>query len=164
MSGQFFPDVVAKHAGLVLTQAASIASVLNSGELICPFAVVTKGSDRQSVEFEAATQDDAVSKGWAHFNEWKERVDLWALAREGLAVEPNGKVDVLVVAAWTPGMNAPLVLTQPFLPKAKGGFALVGPIQVQDLPTADFERFGKNFLEGVNEHPKGHLWESWHRP
>jgi hypothetical protein len=79
MSDQFIPDVVAKHAGLVLTQAASIASVLDSGELICPFAVVTKGSDRQSVEFEAATQDDAVSKGWAHFDEWKERVDLWAL-------------------------------------------------------------------------------------
>jgi hypothetical protein len=162
MSDQFIPDVVVRHAGLVLTHSAVVASVLEDGQLICPFAVATKGDDRQTVEFEAATQDEAVSKGWSHFEEWKEHVDLWALAREGLVPGPNGKDDVLVVAAWTRGMVEPLVVTQRFLPKAKGGFALVGPVEIGDLPPADIDRIGRSFLEGVHEHPKGHLWNSWH--
>ena len=48
------PDNVARHAGLVMAQAASIASVLEVGELICPFAVITKDENRQSIEFEAS--------------------------------------------------------------------------------------------------------------
>jgi hypothetical protein len=74
----------ARHAGLVMTQAASIASALKVGELICPFAVITKDEKRQSIEFEATTQDEAVSKGWDSFAALKHQVDIWSLAREGL--------------------------------------------------------------------------------
>lgn len=45
-----------RYAGLVMTQAASIASVLGRGELTCPFIVISKGEDRQAIEFEASTQ------------------------------------------------------------------------------------------------------------
>jgi hypothetical protein len=42
------PDIVLRHAGLVMTQVAYIASVLKEGELVCPFAVIAKGENRQS--------------------------------------------------------------------------------------------------------------------
>jgi hypothetical protein len=87
-----------------MTQIVSIASVLKNGELVCPFAVITKGDDRQSIEFEAQSQDEAVSEGWASLEKYKDHLDLWAFAREGLINGPNGKEDVLLVAAWTHGM------------------------------------------------------------
>ncbi|MGB6677677.1 MAG: hypothetical protein WBE44_13370 [Terriglobales bacterium] len=163
MSQNRIPDDVARHAGFVMTQAASIAAALEVGELICPFAVVTKDENRQSIEFEAATQDQAVSKGWDSFATLKDQVDIWSLAREGLQRGPDGKEDVLVVAAWTRGMNEPAVFTQRFVPKANGGFALLGPIAISDQPSSELDRIAAGFVEGIKDHPKGHLWGSWHR-
>ena len=157
------PDTLLRHAGLVMTQVASIASVLKDGELVCPFAIITKGEDRQSIEFEALSQDEAVSDGWASLEKYKGHFDLWAFAREGLINGPDGKEDVLLVAAWTHGMLGPVVFLQRFLPRAKGGFALVGPIVAQDQPEAELGRIADAFMEGVREHPKGHLWDLWHR-
>lgn len=157
------PDDVARHAGLVMTQAASIASVLEVGELICPFAVITKDENRQSIEFEADTQDEAVSKGWDSFATLKDQVDIWSLAREGLQSGPNGKEDVLVVVAWTSGMIEPAVFTQRFSPKACGEFSLIGPVAIQDQPSSELDRIATSFSQGVQAHPKGHLWAKWHR-
>jgi hypothetical protein len=163
MSNDFVPDIVLRHAGLVMTQAASIASVLESGELICPFAVITKGENRQSIEFEAASQDEAVSEGWASLGKYEEHLDLWAFAREGLINGAEGKEDVLLVAAWAHGMAKPVIFLQRFLPRGRGGFALVGPIVAQDQPATELGRIADAFMEGVREHPKGHLWPSWHQ-
>lgn len=156
------PDDVARHAGLVMAQAASIASVLEVGELICPFAVVTKGENRQSIEFEGATQDEAVAKGWDSFATLKDQVDIWSLAREGLQRGPEGKEDVLVVAVWTDGMMEPAVFTQRFSPKTKGEFLLCGPTAIQGQPSSELDRIAVSFSEGVQAHPKGHLWAKWH--
>jgi hypothetical protein len=161
VAARFAPDNVIRHAGLVMAQAANIASVLNVGELICPFAVVTKGDSRESINFEAPTQDEAISEGWASLEKYKEYFDLWALAREGLMRGSSGKEDVLVVAAWTHGMSEPVVFVQRFLPKGKGGFALVGPMIAQDCPPAELTRVAGCFKRGVDEHPHGHLWQSW---
>jgi hypothetical protein len=157
------PDDVARHAGLVMTQAASIASVLEVGELICPFAVIAKGENRQSIEFEAATQEEAVSKGWDSFTTLKDQVDIWSLAREGLERHPDGLADVLVVVAWTHGMLEPVVFTQRFSPRAKGEFSLLGPIAIQGQPSPELDRIAACFSEGIEAHPKGHLWATWHR-
>lgn len=72
VSDCFAPDDVIRHAGLVMAQAMNIASVLNVDELICPFAVVTKGDSRESIEFESTTQDEAISEGWANLEKYKE--------------------------------------------------------------------------------------------
>jgi hypothetical protein len=157
------PDNVARHAGLVMTQAASIASVLEIGELICPFAVITKDENRQSIEFEAATQDEAVAKGWDSFATLKDQVDIWSLAREGLQPGPNGKENVLGVVAWAHGMIEPVVFTQRFSPKGKGGFSLLGPIATQDQPASELDRIAASFSEGIEARPKGHLWATWRR-
>jgi hypothetical protein len=158
------PDIVVCHAGLVMMQAASIASVLQEEELICPFIVITKGSNQQSIEFEAGTQDQAIAEGWDSLEKYKDKLDLWAFAREGLrkglSKGPQVKSDVLVVAAWTHGMVEPVVFTQEFLPRAKGGFALLGPIVLQD--TVETVGFAAAFTKGIDKHPKGHLWNSWH--
>jgi hypothetical protein len=163
MSALRLPDEVAKHAGLTMVQAASIASVLEVGELICPFIVVTKGPNRQSIEFESGTQDEAVSKGWSSLEEMKDKVDLWAFAREGLSTRDGEKIDVLVVAAWAAPMDEPAIFVQPFLPKGKGGFALIGPMEVQDLPDSEMPRIAQSFSEGIDEHPKGNKWTGWRR-
>jgi hypothetical protein len=156
------PDDVARHAGLVMTQAASIASNLEVGELICPFAVIAKGENRQSIEFEAAAQDEAISKAWDSFETLKDKVDIWSFAREGLQRGPDGKVDVLVVVAWAHGMKEPAVFTQQFSPKSKGDFYLVGPIAIQDQPLSELDRIAVGLSEGIQAHPKGPLWASWH--
>jgi hypothetical protein len=146
-----------------MAQLASIASVLENGELVCPFAVITKGDNRQSIEFQARSQDEAVSEGWASLEKYKDHLDLWALAREGLLKGPNGKEDVLLVAAWTHGMLEPVVFLQRFLPRDKDGFALLGPVVAQDQPEGELDRIADAFMEGVRAHPKGRLWSSWHR-
>jgi len=163
MSQNRIPDNVARHAGIVMTQAASIASALKVGELICPFAVITKDEKRQSIEFEATTQDEAVSKGWDSLAALKHQVDIWSLAREGLQRGADGKEDVLVVVAWTQGMIEPAVFTQRFVSRANGGFALLGPIAISDQPSSELGRIAAGFSEGIQDHPKGHLWDSWHR-
>lgn len=161
MSDCFAPDDVIRHAGLVMAQAMSIASVLNVDELICPFAVVTKGDSRESITFESTTQDEAIREGWASLEKYEEYFDLWAFAREGLMRGRDGKEDVLVVAAWTHGMPQPVLFTQRFIPKGKGGFAAVGPMMVQDCPSEKLDQVATLFMMGVEQHPQGHLWQSW---
>jgi hypothetical protein len=163
MSEAFIPDVVARHAGLVMAHAAVIASALNEGELICPFVVVTKGEDRRSLEFEDQTQERAVERAWASLHELKDSIDLWGMAREGLRSGRDAKEDVLLVAAWTHGMTEPAVFVQGFRPRAKGGFALTGPVTVQDAPNSLLESIGDQFPLGVEAHPKGFNWNDWHQ-
>jgi hypothetical protein len=161
MNSLALPEAASRYAGLVMTQAASIASVLEPGELICPFIVIAKGEDRQSIEFEADSQDEAVSKAWDSLEHYKDQVDLWALAREGLRSTQAEKKDVLVVAVWASGMLEPAIFVQGFRPQCKGGFSLVGPVEVQDLPEESLAGVGRSFMAGVEAHPKGRLWKEW---
>lgn len=136
---------------------------MRPGELVCPFIVISKGEDRQSIEFKANTQDEAVSRGWASLDEYRTRVDLWAFAREGLINGPSGKEDVLSIAVWKPGMEEPAIFLQAFLPTGRGGFALLGPVVAQNQSPADLSRIADLFDDGVRAHPKGHLWKPWHK-
>lgn len=158
-------EAVAKHAGLVMAHSAAIASVIEPGELICPYIVIAKGSDRESIDFESQTQDEAVARAWSSLDEYREIVDLWAMSREGLVEGPDGKEDVLVVAVWEPGMSEAIIVTQRFLPKARGGFAIYGAIQFQcAIPPEQRNAVAEWFMEGVAQHPKGDRWQSWQVP
>lgn len=158
-------EALAKHAGLVMVHAAVIVSAIEPGELICPFIVIAKGSDRQSIEFESKTQDEAVDRAWSSLPEYRAVVDLWAMAREGLVSGPNGKEDVLVVAAWEQGMSEAVVFTQRFLPKTRGGFAVYGPVSLQsELEPEQAQFVAEWFLQGIAQHPKGERWQSWRSP
>jgi hypothetical protein len=155
------PREAVVHAGFVMAHTAAIAEALEPGDLICPFVVVTKGDNRQSIPFEAETQDQAVHQAWSSLAEYRDQIDLWAMGREGLVRGPNGKDDVLVVAAWAQGMSDAVVFTQRFKPKAQG-FRLFGPLSTPEDLTAEECQVVKGWLhEGIAQHPQGHQWESW---
>ena len=64
-----------RFGGMVLAHAAFVASDLAEGELICPFAIITKDDRRQVVPFEAESQAEAVANGKASLGELKSQVD-----------------------------------------------------------------------------------------
>ena len=160
-----------RFGGMVLAHAAWIASVLEDGALVCPFAIIRTGCDREVVAFESDSQAESIERGKASFQDYKERVDFWSFAREGLlsyvgSDEP--KVDVLTISAWGQGLDEPVILRQRFNPKVKGGFKLVGPIEVAihgmipPEPTSSALRLIA--LQRVEQHPHGELWATWTNP
>lgn len=144
-----------------MAHAAVVASVSEPGQLICPFVVVSKGQNRQAIDFVAETQDQAVDRAWASLDEYREHVDLWAMAREGLIAGASGKDDVLVVCVWTRGMPDAAVFTQRFRPSAQG-FGLVGPVELQEsIGEDELELIKGWFAQGIESHPKGAKWKEW---
>jgi hypothetical protein len=126
-----FEDAV-RFGGTVLAHAAWIASDLEDGALVCPFAIIQTGGEREVIAFESDSQAESIELGKASFQDYKERVEFWSFAREGLLsyVGSDGpKVDVLTVSVWGQGLDEPLMLRQRFNSNAKGGFKLVGPIE-----------------------------------
>ena len=157
-------DVVSFGA-FVLAHCAAIAAGNEQGELICPFAVVIKDGHRQSVDFEADSQADAMSKGWEHFEHVAAEVDYWALGREGYYAFADGKSDVLVVTAWKQGMERSFTLMHRFRPSGSDSFQLFGrPELIIDgnlFSQPDHPFFAMAIADGIANHPKGHLWKVW---
>jgi hypothetical protein len=165
-----FEDAV-RFGGTVLAHAAWIASDLEDGALVCPFAIIQTGGEREVIAFESDSQAESIELGKASFQDYKERVEFWSFAREGLLsyVGSDGpKVDVLTVSVWGQGLDEPLMLRQRFNSNAKGGFKLVGPIEVAihglipPEPTSSALRL--TALQGVEQHPHGELWAMWTSP
>jgi hypothetical protein len=161
-------ESAARFGGFVMAHAALIASELVDGELVCPFAVVTKGENREVLNFEADTQAEAVEKGKASLLEFNDHVDLWALAREGLQSHPDSphKTDVLLVSAWARGMQKPLNLIQAFAPAHAGGFALLGELEILNdtevLPLESQAALLVHARAGIGSHPRNVPWVAWH--
>lgn len=152
----------------MLAHAAWIASALSAGELICPFAVVVRGDEREVILFEAESQADAISRGKASFDELRPEVDKWSLAREGLysiAGENAPKRDVIAVSSWAKGLDEALILQQLFEPAASGKFGLTGDIIISVHGMAPPGTAQKHLVEiamkGVAQHPHGWKWGSW---
>jgi hypothetical protein len=161
MKAASIPAPVVRHAGFVMAHAAVVVSELKADELICPFAVITKGESRQSLEFEAESQDKAVSEAWASLDAHKERIDLWAMAREGLVSTSRCKADVLVVASWGHDMGEAVMFTQRFHGRGRT-FELAGPIEVQAEASAEeLSTLRSWFHQGINQHPRSALWWVW---
>lgn len=156
-----------RFGGLVLAHAAIIASALGEDELICPFAIVTKDDSRERIDFEAESQAEALEAGKASLAELKDRVDFWALGREGLLSRPGDstKVDVLIVSAWTHGMAEPVVLIQRFRPATTGHFSLLGAVDFiidgKDVTDEAADPLRDLVRIGVSLHPGSVPWESW---
>ncbi len=160
-------DEALNFGGFVLAHAAVVANALEPGELICPFAVVSNGSDRQILHFEAESQTEAVEQGKASLEQLKAKIDFWAFGREGLYGEidkPEAKVDALVVSAWTHGMEEAVNLLQRFRTK-QAGFALFGPIEVVvngQVQEGDLAAAMRAVVkQGIAKHPQGGNWGSW---
>ncbi len=161
-------ESAARFGGFVMAHAALVASELEEGELVCPFAVVEKDGRREVWDFEAETQEEAIERGKASLHQLELGTDAWAFAREGLMSRPDSpdKQDVLLVSAWAPGLEEPLVLIQAFNPAPAGGFALIGELEIH----AGSEALAPNVeavlqaeaLNGVALHPRNIPWAVWH--
>lgn len=163
LSGEVF-----RFGGFVLAHSASIASEQGEGELICPFIVIAKDQSRQAIPFEADTQAESLDNAMASLEQYRDHVDFWSCAREGLYSEMDdgaAKVDVLVVSAWTQGMRAPIEIIQRFRPNFPGPFSLHGDVDVFIDGNAQKEHGALVVRalvgEGINRHPRGKLWSPW---
>jgi hypothetical protein len=162
-----FDDAV-RFGGMVLAHAAWIASELEDGAFVCPFAIIQTGGEREVVAFESESQAESIERGKASFLDYREVVDYWSFAREGLLSHvgsDEAKVDVLTVSAWKQGIDEPVFLRQRFVPKMSGGFKLVGPLEIavhgMIPPEPTHSALREIALLGVKQHPSGELWASW---
>jgi hypothetical protein len=157
----------ARFGGFVMAHTALVASELEEGEFVCPFAVVEKDGSREVWDFEAGTQQEAVQRGKASFHQLQPGTDAWAFAREGLMSRPDSsdKQDVLLVSAWAPGLEEPLVLIQAFNPAPSGGFALIGELEIhagsEPLAPSVEAMLQAEALIGVALHPRSVPWTEW---
>jgi hypothetical protein len=126
--------------------------------------------DREVIPFESDSQAESIERGKASFPEYRDRVDFWGFAREGLlsyAGSDHPKVDVLTVSSWKCGLDLeePIVLQQRFIPKMRGCFKLVGPLDVSVhgmVPSEPTQTALKLIaIQGIQQHPHGDLWASW---
>lgn len=160
-------DRAVRFGGMVLAHAALIASDLPAGELICPFAIITKDDRRQVVPFEAESQAEAVENGKASLSELKDQIDYWSFGREGLWSDPDAtdKTDVLIVSTWTHGMEEPVTLMQRFRPSATGQFLLIGAVDIViDGHVLTPDKAGPLralVSDGIALHPSEVPWASW---
>jgi hypothetical protein len=60
--------------GMVLAHAARIASELEDGALICPFAIIQTGDQREVVPFESDSQAESIERGKASFQDFSREV------------------------------------------------------------------------------------------
>jgi hypothetical protein len=162
-----FEDAV-RFGGLVMAHAAYVASDLEHGALICPFSVIETDGERQVRAYESDSQAESIERGKASFEDYKNTVDLWSLAREGLLSSVGGnepKQDVLTVSAWKTGLDEPVILHQCFKPKSSGDFRLVGSLTVSihgmRPPEPAHSALVSIALEGVRQHPQGDFWDQW---
>jgi hypothetical protein len=157
-----------RFGGLVMAHAAYIASDLEPGDLVCPFAVIETNGVREIVTFESDSQVESIERGKASFAEYKEAVTFWAFAREGLLSyvgDAEPKRDVLAVSAWRSGMEEQVILQQCFLRKDNGNFKLLGSLMIcihgMISSEATQATLRRTVVEGIEQHPQGKRWKGW---
>jgi hypothetical protein len=154
--------------GLVMAHAVWIVSEIEEGSLLCPFALLQTGDERQFIAFESETQAEAVLRGKASFSEHRDAVDFWGFARDGLMSRPESaqeKVDVLTVSSWRRDLDEPVTLLQRYVPKVSGQFRLLGEMEIGVHGMVTLEPVQTSFrslaMSGVESHPQGALWLTW---
>lgn len=160
-----------RFGGMVLAHVAWIASELKKDELVCPIAIIQSGDERKVIPFESDSQAESIERAKGSFQHFRQVVDFWSFAREGLRSYPGAddtKIDVLIVSAWKRGLDEPIVLQQAFIPRATGKFKLLGSpdVAVHGMipPEPTHSILRSIVLQGVELHPQGGLWASWNGP
>lgn len=160
------PDEVLELAGFVLVHCALVADGNRAGELLCPFAIFQDLDSREVIHFEADTQEEAVSSGWASLDEAQSNKLSWAFGREGVFRERDGTgTDVLTVSVWTPGAGDLYSLVQRFGRGEDQAIRLIGATKVfrhDEGAASPVERWNDAALNrGIALHPRGSAWAAW---
>jgi hypothetical protein len=160
------PDDALEYAGFVLAHCAAIADSHRSGELICPFAVLTGTDGRQVVNFESDTHAEAVEKGWDSLPMAKQKNIWWAFGREGIYRAPDGAAqDVLTVTVWLPQMKEHISVLQRFARGPGQELRLNGDAELLThgadaaAPVVKWDR--RVLARGIASHPNGARWAEW---
>jgi hypothetical protein len=150
--------------GFTLGHALWNTCDFEEGEMLCPLAFIETEEGRELLRFEAESQEEAIENAYQNLSE-KEGLTSWALAREGVLNSASGRVEVILVDAWTGGMESPVVFAQQYEPNTGGAFALLGPplvIENGTLKSEGVEHTLAALKRGVQAHEKAaELWESW---
>lgn len=159
------PKRAVEFAGYVLLHCANLADGNRKGELVCPFAIVEGEGDRQVVEFEADTQEEAVARGLASLEEYRYSAERWGFAREGVYHTNGRNHDVLVATVWIEDMTEPASVIQKFGRDDAGALYLIGTpdlvMQQGDTARHVLDWAKADLMKGVASHPRGDKWVQW---
>jgi hypothetical protein len=157
-------EILGNILGLTLAHSAFIGSG-QDGVTLAPYVVYQQGENRQVLNFEADTQQEAIDSAYASIKEYQPSVDAWAISHEGLVTLDNGeKQDIYIVKAWVNGLAEPIMIYQMFNPKP---FKLIGNIKVLNfedtgLDTEQAEMLHQALDAGIESHNSANeKWESW---
>lgn len=156
-------ELVGQLLGFIMAHSAAIGDSLEVNELLVPFVILENGSERSSIDFEAETQELAVSLAEKKLPELNKTYESWSYSQDGLVTLQDGtKQDVFFYKIWTRGMPEPLQAYQMY---QKHPFKLLGNVQIinyaeSGLSAEQQEAFIKGLDSGINSHPTGsNKWE-----
>lgn len=159
------PKRAVEFAGYVLLHCANVADGNRKGELVCPFAIIEEHGDRQVVEFEADTQEEAVERGQASLEDYRDACERWGFAREGVYHANGRNYDVLVATVWIEGMDSTASVVQKFGRDGEGALYLIGAPELISHATEPARHVGDwdraDLLKGIASHPRGDKWVQW---
>lgn len=158
-------EVIGQILGFIMAHSAAIGDSLAEHELMVPYVITIDNGKRESIEFEAETQQQAVIAAEKKISELSQSVEAWSYSQDGLVTLDNGeKQDVFFFKIWVKGMSEPLQAYQMY---RKHPFKLIGNIQILNyfesgLLANEQEHFSLGINEGIESHPTGSKkWESW---
>jgi hypothetical protein len=61
--------------GIVLAHVEWVIAELEDGSLLCPIAIFERAGEREVIAFEADTQTEAVERGKASSDEYRDKID-----------------------------------------------------------------------------------------
>ena len=153
--------------GFTLAHATWSIAEAEEGELLCPLAFIEQDGNLELLRFESETQEDAISRGKDYINLHKENAVVSSFAREGLFVEQNQNIDVILVESWSNKETESYGSIQKFVPnEGKGKFRLLdepiilinGVIQTEEIANQLRKKLG----QGIQSHSKvALLWNTW---
>lgn len=160
-------EVVLTLAGFVLAHAAWNAADLPKGKLLAPFVVVQQNGERELTRFEDRNPIEAVSKARDFIQLLDEKVDAWAMARQGIVTLDGRELDVLIIEYWSRGIPETNTIMQEIRPPARRvGFKIIGPplifLDGEIQESSDAEDMISIIEMGIEEHTQaGPLWTKW---
>ena len=158
-------ELIGQILGFIMAHSAAIGDSLAEHELMVPYIITINNGKRESIEFEAETQQQAVNAAEKKLSELSLSVEAWSYSQDGLVTLDNGeKQDVFFFKVWTKGMSEPLQAYQMY---RKQPFKLIGNIQILNYSESGLlanmqKQFSAGINEGIESHPTGSKkWESW---
>ena len=158
-------EVIGQILGFIMAHSAAIGDSLAEHELMVPYAITINNGKRESMEFEAETQQQAVNAAEKKLLELSRSVEAWSYSQDGLVTLDNGeKQDVFFFKVWAEGMSEPLQAYQMY---KKHPFKLIGNIQILNysesgLLTKEQEQFSAGINQGIESLPTGSKkWALW---